>query len=917
MKFRENKRAQYILIILVLISISLMGLMYLKKQNLKKLNSLSGSVDLDFSNNEFQQGKVNYSKVQKIFNSRCIACHACYESPCQLNLQSYEGIQRGVLESDIFNRYRIKESPATRLFEDANHLNEWRTLGFNDVIGNSYSSILLSAIRRGAVSNRSEYPNHYPDDRQCIHHGMKNIEDRMKDPRLAMPFGLPGLSQKEILTIASWIKNGAKNHEEEDLKANSISSAEHKIIKEWESFLNRGLSIKSDKHLAYKHHLTSRYLYEHLFLAHLFIKTSKRNFYTLIRSRTSCDSPDMISTRTPGTDPLVKNFYYCIVKFPGTVVNKNHLPYEISLKKLNWIKQLFIETKWDLQSDNPLLPPYQISGIESGLPGLEINKIDFRKLKVKADQLNLDNLKKSFEELPDKWSGILEDIKKEKVETQEQIAQNKLASNPFYVFRDVPQSSRYRFLLEDSYYHIMTFMKGTVCNGTLSVNAVQDQFYIFFLSPEVNQKLITPEVLNEYSFPARYGEETGFKIITALSKQAENRNKAREQLNRNLKKHFENGLPLNAIWDGDRFAGKVDSLTQQNQNAVLTIFRHNDSASIVRGPVGDLPKTAFVMDYATFERMAYNLVINFDVFGSIGHMILTRAYMDLIRTDAENLYLSFLPNQYRMKLKKRWYNDSKSITDTGILEKDSLNVIMRTLLEKAKLTQTQMEVFYKEGELTKIDQNKINFKENYNNPEEVHLEFIKKILFEYLGSQIIGKDDTLNWSKIKSVQTKSEIENKLTELSNFKRSEKIPYLHYFPELSFLVLGSSDLEGRKHYHQYYSLILNRQFNSISLMAGEDFRRMPEEETLSIVPRVVGYYPNQFFYVEDTEESVNEFVKNALSIKSFEDYNRFLNKYGIKRMDPEIWSVYDYIVAQYLIHDPVDAGYLDLSRYNFTN
>jgi len=28
------------------------------------------------------------NSIQPIFNNRCIACHSCYNAPCQLNLQS-------------------------------------------------------------------------------------------------------------------------------------------------------------------------------------------------------------------------------------------------------------------------------------------------------------------------------------------------------------------------------------------------------------------------------------------------------------------------------------------------------------------------------------------------------------------------------------------------------------------------------------------------------------------------------------------------------------------------------------------------------------------------------------------------------------------------------------------------------------
>jgi hypothetical protein len=71
------------------------------------------------------------------------------------------------------------------------------------------------------------------------------------------------------------------------------------------------------------------------------------------------------------------------------------------------------------------------------------------------------------------------------------------------------------------------------------------------------------------------------------------------------------GLDLKSVWDGD---GK-------NDNAALTVFRHFDNATVVKGLVGGYPKTAWVMDYPLLERVHYLLVAGFDVFGNVGHTI--------------------------------------------------------------------------------------------------------------------------------------------------------------------------------------------------------------------------------------------------------------------------------------------------------
>ena len=102
------------------------------------------------------------------------------------------------------------------------------------------------------------------------------------------------------------------------------------------------------------------------------------------------------------------------------------------------------------------------------------------------------------------------------------------------------------------------------------------------------------------------------------------------------------GYGLGDIWDGDG----------DNPNALLTVFRHFDNAAVVKGAAGDLSKTVFVLDYPLFERLVYNLVVNFDVYGNVGHQSLTRLYMDMIRMEAEELFLSFLPPARRLPLRR-------------------------------------------------------------------------------------------------------------------------------------------------------------------------------------------------------------------------------------------------------------------------
>jgi hypothetical protein len=124
------------------------------------------------------------------------------------------------------------------------------------------------------------------------------------------------------------------------------SAAAAKQIEQWERFLNGGSN---------KEQLVSRYLYEHLFQAHLhFDGTDDREFYRLVRSSTPPGKTvEVIPTRRPYNDPA-GSVYYRIVRHQGSIVAKTHLVYELSDKRMQRYRELFIEPEYDVAS----LPSY-------------------------------------------------------------------------------------------------------------------------------------------------------------------------------------------------------------------------------------------------------------------------------------------------------------------------------------------------------------------------------------------------------------------------------------------------------------------------------------------------------------------------------------------------------------------------------
>ena len=73
---------------------------------------------------------ISFTKdVKPILDNRCVSCHSCYNSPCQLNLGSFAGLDRGA-SKDLVYATRMKAANPTRLFVDALNTKEWRDKSF-------------------------------------------------------------------------------------------------------------------------------------------------------------------------------------------------------------------------------------------------------------------------------------------------------------------------------------------------------------------------------------------------------------------------------------------------------------------------------------------------------------------------------------------------------------------------------------------------------------------------------------------------------------------------------------------------------------------------------------------------------------------------------------------------------------------
>jgi hypothetical protein len=294
--------------------------------------------------------------VQPILERRCVVCHACYDAPCQVKLGAWEGIARGGSTERVYDGGRLSEAPPSRLFVDAQSASEWRKKGFFPILNerspeaNLEGSVLYRAL---ALKRAHPLPGDavlgklfdFSLDRDQTCPRVEDYDDyERKFPLGGMPYGLPGLDEREFETISRWLEAGAPYEGPAPVPAGVA-----KQVQEWEAFLN-GDPLKE--------RLMSRYVYEHLFLGHLYFESDPaRTPFRLVRSATPPGKPVVpIATRRPYDDPGVARPFYRLAPEREPIVAKTHMPYALSPARMAKYRGWFLEANYEL----PSLPSYAV-----------------------------------------------------------------------------------------------------------------------------------------------------------------------------------------------------------------------------------------------------------------------------------------------------------------------------------------------------------------------------------------------------------------------------------------------------------------------------------------------------------------------------------------------------------------------------
>lgn len=429
-----------------------------------------------------------------------------------------------------------------------------------------------------------------------------------------------------------------------------------------------------------------------------------------------------------------------------------------------------------------------------------------------------------------------------------------VASNPFVTFQALPVDARYRFMLDDAQFTLMGFMKGPVCRGQVALNVINDHFWVVFVAPDSKETLLMNAMLDAATpalrLPAEH-ESTAGPLAWRQYAKLENQYLSAKSsvLARSASKDF---LPsVGNLWDGGG----------SNPNAALTVFRHFDSASVVRGLAGERPQTTLLLGYPLFERMHYLLVAGFDVYGNIGHQVATRLYMDFLRMEGELNFLTLLPLKDRQAVLDRWYR--------GRSEPH-----IRQFADAAAYFPKESGMHYRTSD---------------------HL----GELYDALRSRMASvRDAGLDW------KSNGWSGREIAQLQRLNTVRGMP-ASVMPENSLLAIRQPG--GRLH---IVSLVRNSAHSNVAELFHEAKRRLPEEDTLLALDGVVGAYPNAIYAVDVAE--LASFTDTVAALGGEEDLVTLTDRFGVRRTDPRFWPLSDAIHAEWRRNAPREAAILDYSR-----
>jgi hypothetical protein len=741
--------------------------------------------------------------VKPILDSRCVVCHACNDAPCQLQLSAFDGIDRGASAGIVYDGGRLLTATPSRLFVDADSTAEWRDRGFYPVL-----------------NERAQAPQ-------------ANLEGsslyRMLALKRAHPLPTGKLLPEQVLRPGSF--NLSLNRRQQCASIEQFDLFE-KIFPQWgmpfglpavapqqfetlKRWIENGAPVKPRSSISaalqqqvkqWEHFFNGSSLKQQLTARYIYEHLFIGNLYFPEAS----------------TDPKSPPQYFKLVRSHSASGQP--------------VRQIGSRRPYDAPAAVPfyyrLLPVTSTIVAKTHMP----YRLDGARMQ-RWQQLFLEP-DYPVDHLPSYEVGS--------------------ASNPFVTFSQLPVGARYRFMLDEAQFTLGGFIKGPVCRGQIALSVINDHFWVLFVNPDdANLNRISDYLAREadlFRLPAaEYGKVLPLTRWLKYSAKQQHYLNTRQQIFEQLYPEDQQ-VTLDAVWDGDG----------HNANAALTVFRHYDSATVVKGLVGAQPKTGWLIGYTLLERIHYLLVSGFDVYGNVGHQLMTRLYMDFLRMEGEANLLGLLPKDTAKRELKHWYRDAESNVRLYLeflqSRDDDINGIVFTT------QQPKQELFEQVAQRL--------------GPQVIALDPINR-------PAVAGSDDPV----IQQVQRLAQLKGTV--------------LSPLPEQALLRV--TRIDGS---HRLFSLVRNLSHRNVSGLFGESKRLIDDEQTLTVVEGVVGAYPNVF--IDVAEPQLPELVRQLSSMSGDADYQRLLDRYGVRRTDPDFWQFSDWLQRYYQQRQPIVSGLLDYNR-----
>ncbi len=746
------------------------------------------------------EGRVFHQDVQPLLEQRCVHCHACYDAPCQLKLTSPQGIDRGMHSELVYDGTRLLATAPKRLYLDAHNTEEWRAKGFQPVLNerrNTSEANLQASLLFRAITQRQT---------QGAFH------------QTVLPDSYDfGLSRDQQCPTAEQYDTFASQYPDWGMPYGlpALSDSEYTTLTDWiqrGGLLPRPAPLNGnlqDQLQQWEQRFNAQgdpesepykrqALVSRYIYEHIYL-------YSLYLGDDTSTRFHLVRSRTAPGEPIDIIATRRPYDDPGVAIPY----YRLVVDQESRVAKTYIpfrlnEARWDNWHSLFYGHPYAVTS----LPGYD----------------------------------------------------EEIASNPFITFHDIPVDARYRFLLEHSLETIMSFIKGPVCHGQVAVNVINEQFWVFFVNPNLHYGSEASDFLesqvHHLDLPAKNSSNSlPISSWISFSDQQKEYLSAKSTFIRQEMKANHILLDTRLIWDGDQQTGS------NNPNAALTVMRHFDNATVIQGLLGKPPKTAWLIDYPLLERIHYLLVAGFDVYGNVGHQLVTRLYMDFLRMEGEVNFLLLLPKEEREKVRRYWYRDT-STTIKDYIFSDLISLDINSAIPY-RSNQPQMELYR---------------------------------LLEHKLAPVLNRDYQPQSGALSGTALTT-----LDSLEDLRGSG----LHQLPELSLLLVTRQQQPL-----ELISLVHNRAHANISSLLDEEDALRPEEDTLTLARGAVGDYPNVLLRVE--EEQLPELVKQIANMQTSADYSALLDRFGVRRSSKDFWQVSDAIGQLYQQQWPLRSGILDYNR-----